>query len=80
MENTKSLFYIFLGVFAYFCFPCYLCSLAGRLNESCCVPLFLQGGLMAMRTKFRTMYGISVSIIDSVSNLRTIYYVKTVIC
>ena len=47
-------------IFAYFLFPCYLCSLAGRMSESCCVPVFLQGGLMAMRTKLRVMYGIQV--------------------
>ena len=47
-------------LYAHFMFPCYLCTLAGKLNESCCVPLFLQGGLMAMRTKVRTMWGIQV--------------------
>lgn len=51
-------------LYAYFCFMLFLCTLASKLSESCCVPLFLQGGLMAMRTKTRLLYGITGSICD----------------
>ena len=54
------------GCYGYFCLPCLACGVARRLDESCCVPLFLQGGIMATRTKLRTLYGIQVLLVISV--------------
>ncbi|KAK2163899.1 hypothetical protein LSH36_72g01003 [Paralvinella palmiformis] len=45
-----------------FCLCCLSCSVASRLGENCCVPLCLQGGTMALRTKLRTQHGIQGSI------------------
>ena len=48
--------------YGYFCMACLMCTVAQMMDESCCVPHFLQGGVMAMRTKLRTQYGIKGSI------------------
>ena len=52
------------GVFAYFLFPCYLCQVAGKMKENCCVAFlgwqFGEIGVMLMRTKMRTAFGIQV--------------------
>ena len=51
-----------LGVYAYFCFPCFMCTLATELNECALGPFcFDRLFIVAMRTKVRTMYGIRVS-------------------
>jgi Cys-rich protein (TIGR01571 family) len=49
--------------YAYFCHPCFMCSLAGRMGENECGPFFC-GRLfeIPMRTKLRTMHGIKGSI------------------
>ncbi|ELU15851.1 hypothetical protein CAPTEDRAFT_118646 [Capitella teleta] len=51
-------------IYGYFCMCCLMCTVASQLGENCCVPIFLQGGTMAMRTKLRTQYGITGSICD----------------
>ena len=54
--------YVYIGVYAYFCFPCFTCTLASEMNECACGPLcFNRLFVVAMRTKVRTMYGIRVS-------------------
>ena len=51
-----------VGVYAYFCFPCFMCTLATELNECALGPCcFDRMFVIAMRTKVRTMYGIKVS-------------------
>ncbi|ELU09570.1 hypothetical protein CAPTEDRAFT_122528, partial [Capitella teleta] len=48
-----------LGTFV----PCILgCQLASAMNESCCVPNMLHGGLMGMRIKGRMQYNIGGTI------------------
>jgi Cys-rich protein (TIGR01571 family) len=49
--------------YAYFCWCCFLGSLASRMNENCCGP-FCCGQLfiIPMRTKIRAQYGITGSI------------------
>ena len=50
-----------VGVYAYFCFPCFMCTLATELNECALGPCcFDRMFVIAMRTKVRTMYGIKV--------------------
>ncbi|XP_046568000.1 placenta-specific gene 8 protein-like [Haliotis rubra] len=44
------------------CLPCMLCRLAERMDECCMMPFCVLGSLVAMRTKVRTMGGISGSI------------------
>ncbi|ELU11432.1 hypothetical protein CAPTEDRAFT_152708 [Capitella teleta] len=52
-------------LYGYFCMPCLLCTVAGQLSENCCVPICLgRMGIVAMRTKLRTQYGITGSICD----------------
>ncbi|KAK7480200.1 hypothetical protein BaRGS_00028585 [Batillaria attramentaria] len=47
----------------YCCLPCMMCRLASRLNECPLMPYCVPGGgLIAMRTKVRTMGGIQGSI------------------
>ena len=70
---TKYAFYAFLGLCGLCCFCCLLCRVSGKMNESCCVSLFLPGGLVALRTKLRTEFGISVCSYNI--NLRQ-YYIK----
>ena len=50
------------GCCALFCSCCYACDIASKMNESCLVPTCLEAtGVMAMRIKMRTAYGIQVS-------------------
>lgn len=52
-------------MYAYFCFPCFMCTLAGSMNECACGPFcFDRVFTTAMRTKVRTMYGIRGSILN----------------
>ena len=51
------------GVYAYFCFPCFMCTLATEMNECALGPFcFDRMFVIAMRTKVRSMYGIKVGI------------------
>ncbi|CAF0842393.1 unnamed protein product [Adineta ricciae] len=40
------------------CFPCFVCHLAWRMNESCWITFFLPGHLAVLRTKMRTAFRI----------------------
>lgn len=42
------------------CFPCFTCHLAWRMNESCWVTCCLPGYLAVLRTKMRTAFRIKV--------------------
>lgn len=42
------------------CFPCFVCHLAWRMNESCWITFFLPGHLAVLRTKMRTAFRIHV--------------------
>ena len=58
-----------IGCCALFCSCCYACGIASKMNESCLVPTCLEAtGVMAMRIKLRTAYGIQVS--DRVERIR----------
>ena len=51
-----------IGCCALFCSCCYACGIASKMNESCLVPTCLEAtGVLAMRIKLRTAYGIQVS-------------------
>jgi len=43
-----------------FCFPCFTCHLAWRMNESCWISWFVPGSLGILRTKMRTAFRIKV--------------------
>ncbi|XP_060593593.1 cornifelin homolog A-like [Ruditapes philippinarum] len=45
-----------------FCAPCVQCHLGTRIGECLCMPLFVQGALLTMRTRLRTLGGIQGSI------------------
>jgi Cys-rich protein (TIGR01571 family) len=52
-------------VYAFFCYPCFMCTLASRMNECMCGPFFCDKVfVIAMRTKLRSMHGISGSILN----------------
>lgn len=64
---------------------CLTCTVASKLDESCCVPFFIQGGTIAMRTKLRTQYGIRVGplhtyLINQSFNFMSFYSLKSVSC
>ena len=42
------------------CFPCFTCHLAWRMNESCWITCCLPGYLAILRTKMRTAFRIKV--------------------
>jgi len=42
------------------CFPCFTCHLAWRMDESCWVPLCVPGSLAILRSKMRTVFRIQV--------------------
>ncbi|KAK6169401.1 hypothetical protein SNE40_020465 [Patella caerulea] len=44
------------------CLPCMLCTLSSKIGDCACMPFFVPGGLLAMRSKLRTMGGIQGSI------------------
>jgi Cys-rich protein (TIGR01571 family) len=44
--------------YAYWCWPCFLCSLAGKIDESCLSCCCLPGSLMMYRMKVRTAFRI----------------------
>jgi hypothetical protein len=44
-----------------FCFPCFACHLAWRMNESCWITCCLPGYLAVLRTKMRTAFRIKVN-------------------
>ena len=52
-------------MYAYFLFPCFLCTVASKMKESCCVAMlgwsYGEIGIMMMRTKMRVAFGIQVS-------------------
>lgn len=49
-----------LGLLGWFCLECYTCHLSMKMGESCCVPVCVPGGVIALRTKLRTEQGIQV--------------------
>ena len=49
------------GLCICFCTPCWMCNITSRMNESCLVGWCVPGGVVALRTKLRTMFGINVS-------------------
>ena len=68
---------MYLGAYAYFCFPCFMCTLATELNECALGPFcFDRMFVIAMRTKVRTMYGIRVS--KLLTSLK--YVLRTISC
>ncbi|XP_061177272.1 placenta-specific gene 8 protein-like [Saccostrea echinata] len=48
-------------IIGYFCLPCTLCNLASRTGECCCMPYFVSGGTVVMRSRIRTIGGIQGS-------------------
>ena len=60
-----------------FCCLCAQCQIAGRLKEHCCIGACLaSAGLLALRTKFRTQYGIQVRISTKqirISEIRNVF-------
>ena len=56
-----------------FCPACCAAVLAQRIGENCCIPCFVPGGLIAMRTKIRLMLGIRVSSVQMLRYLLTYY-------
>eukprot|EP00918_Siedleckia_nematoides_P007685 GHVU01016673.1.p1 GENE.GHVU01016673.1~~GHVU01016673.1.p1 ORF type:complete len:121 (-),score=4.20 GHVU01016673.1:712-1074(-) len=50
-------------VYGYFCHWCHMCSVAERLEEHCCTTLHVSSRV-ALRTKLRTMYGITGTVCD----------------
>ncbi|KAH9513629.1 hypothetical protein Btru_041644 [Bulinus truncatus] len=52
-----------VGCCGFFCFGCYACSIAADIDESCCVPCFVPGWLVSMRTKIRIQNNIEGSIL-----------------
>ena len=67
--------------FAFWCYPCFVCTLATKMDENCCGPICCGGGakcvgmhcsgapnpfVTAMRTKMRAKHGIEGSICDDV--------------
>ena len=60
-----------------FCCLCAQCQIAGRLKEHCCIGACLaSAGLLALRTKFRTQYGIQVCISTKqirISEIRNVF-------
>jgi len=44
------------------CMPCTMCSISKRVGEFMCVPFCVPGGIIALRTKIRVMFGIEGSI------------------
>ena len=67
------------GCYAYWCPPCYWCTLASRMDEYYCGPHWFPCGCfelfrVAMRTKLRTMHGIRVRIsVQRVGTKEVIY-------
>jgi len=49
--------------YAIWCFPCFSCHLAWRMNESCWITCCLPGYLSVLRTKLRTTFRIKVLMI-----------------
>ncbi|KAK3096906.1 hypothetical protein FSP39_004622 [Pinctada imbricata] len=47
----------------FFCLPCVICGIASRTGECCCMPFVVNGGLVAMRARIRTIGGIRVGLI-----------------
>mmetsp|Transcript_43567 Transcript_43567/g.69668 ORF Transcript_43567/g.69668 Transcript_43567/m.69668 type:complete len:121 (+) Transcript_43567:143-505(+) len=45
----------------FFCLPCTVCTVASRTGECCCMPYFVPGGTVVMRTRIRTIGGIQGS-------------------
>lgn len=50
-----------VGVLVALCPLCCASSLSKRIGEHCCVPCFVPGGIITLRTKVRLMLGIRVS-------------------
>lgn len=48
-------------ILGYFCLPCTVCNVATRTGECCCMPFFVPGGTVVMRTRIRTLGGIQGS-------------------
>jgi hypothetical protein len=46
--------------YSMWCFPCFTCHLAWRMNESCWITCLLPGHLAVLRTKMRTAFRIQV--------------------
>jgi hypothetical protein len=46
--------------YGFWCFPCFTCHLAWRMNESCWTTCFVPGYLAILRTKMRTAFRIKV--------------------
>lgn len=58
-------FSVCVGMYCYFCHPCFMCTLATQMNECAIGPSQLGWPFeTAMRTKLRAMYGIRVSLCD----------------
>ncbi|KAH3728708.1 placenta-specific gene 8 protein-like [Dreissena polymorpha] len=52
----------------YCCLPCAICTVASKVGECMCMPYFVPGGLLALRTRIRTLGGIKGSIcMDSIA-------------
>jgi hypothetical protein len=55
--------------YAIWCYPCFSCQLAWRMNESCWITCCLPGYLAILRTKIRTAFRIRVLIKERINNL-----------
>lgn len=62
--------------YALWCYPCFACQLAWRLNESCWITCCVPGSLAILRTKIRTAYRIDVFIKQTYND----YQLFTCIC
>ncbi|XP_053397032.1 PLAC8-like protein 1 [Mercenaria mercenaria] len=45
-------------ILTYCCLPCALCNISSRVGECSCMPWFVPGALVALRTRIRTLGGI----------------------
>ncbi|RNA37688.1 cornifelin -like protein [Brachionus plicatilis] len=55
-SNTK------ICCIAYFCLPCFTCSIFKRTDEFFCTPFFLPASIISLRSKLRTAFRIKGSI------------------
>ncbi|KAK3096610.1 hypothetical protein FSP39_001670 [Pinctada imbricata] len=62
----------------FFCLPCAICGIASRTGECCCMPFCVQGGVVAMRARIRTIGGIQGSICNDC--VTTYFCTPCVVC
>ncbi|CAH8676586.1 unnamed protein product [Schistosoma rodhaini] len=80
LENTSNLLFewcfMFTGLCAGFCFPCYLCHVYNISNEACWLPL-MGIGVFPLRIKHRIKHNINVRFTDL---LVILVFVIVVLC